>query len=196
VGRRRREVEPHGRRQIDSLQVRIVEGMWLAFPLSTASEVAAFARVSRDTAWRHRRRLEAAGRLPVMSRKERGRARTNARFAEMLSDPDNVFHTRKRRRPRTGWWNRTDIQIEGPLTGQIWTSPAFPDLLPPDSVPSEEELATRMQERMGHVIDDYLRRVRPRLRREALERVKGERHSELAPLMRVRVRVSTVTNEP
>ncbi len=110
----------------------------------------------------------------------------------MLSDPDNVFRTRKRRRPRTGWWTRTEIQIEGPLGGQIWTSPSFPDLFPPDYVPSEEELATRMQERMGQVFDDYLRRVRPRLLREALERVKGE----LTPIMHVRVLVSSAANAP
>ncbi len=136
--------------------------MWLAFPLTSASEVAAFAGVSRDTAWRHRRRLEAAGRLQVMSRKERGRARSAARIAEVLSDPDNPYRTRKPRRPRTGWWNLTQIQFNDPLTGRIWTSLSFPNLLPPDNVIGEEELVARMQERMGPVIDDYFRRVRPR----------------------------------
>ncbi|MGA8417961.1 MAG: hypothetical protein WB808_15260 [Candidatus Dormiibacterota bacterium] len=45
---------------------------------------------------------------------------------------------------------------------------------------------------MGQVFDDYLRRVRPRLLREALERVKGE----LTPIMHVRVLVSSAANAP
>ena len=157
---RRDGIEPNGHRQIEEARARTVDDLWLALPLKTVREVAAEAGVSRDTAWRRRKKLEAAGFLTVMSKRERGHARTHERFADVINDPNSILNTRQRRGPR-GWRNLIQFQLGDPVTGHvIWESPKFPNLVPASGVP-DAGFVERVERALLPYADDMFKHCFP-----------------------------------
>jgi hypothetical protein len=156
-------VRAHGHRQVEWAKTQMVDDLWLANSLATTREVARQASVSRSTAWERKRLLMDSGRLPLMNRKQLGHARFNARFAEVLSDPNSIYYTRPRRKRKV--WAELQVQFRDPVTGRVWRSPIFPNLYPRDGVPDEEFLG-RFEELLGPACDDFIHRVLPAWRSE------------------------------
>lgn len=134
------EVRAHGHAQVGRAKAQMVDDLWLANPLATTREVARLASVSRDTAWQRKKLLADAGRLPLMSRKQLGHARNNARYAEVIADPGSSLNTRRRRRRKV--MSELQVEFKDFLTGRVWSSPIFPNLYPPDEVSTRSSSGT------------------------------------------------------
>jgi hypothetical protein len=96
-----------------------VDALLLADPLATVRAIAAVTGVPRSTVDERRRRLIAAGRLPALTRRERGHARNRARFgtvpdARRARDVEYPPSTFSLRWVRDGTPGSLDITV-GPL---------------------------------------------------------------------------------